>query len=263
MKLSIKKPLFHGLQRILKWGGIDAFRAHSGYHYVSEVYGRSAHKHADIRMLPGFSALAAETIADGRSQLYYDRLYTLYQALMNTSRLPESLQGIHLAEIGVFRGGTSRFIVTTAAAIGLKTTLHCFDTFEGHAEKDIRCDIDTHKPGNFQNTAYQGVCDYLKSFENVRIYQGRFQDTCHEIDPLKFHIVHLDVDIYAPTAFALSFFKNRMRPGGIIIVDDYGFVSCRGVQQAVEEFLKSTPGFFAFHQLTGQCLLVKHREEHE
>jgi len=93
------------------------------------------------------------------------------------------------------------------------------------------------------------------------LYKGRFQDTCTQIEAEKIHLVHLDVDIYEPTSFALNFFDSRLIAGGIIIVDDYSFVSCGGVKLAVDEFLRVKLNYFSLHILTGQCVLVKLREE--
>ena len=93
------------------------------------------------------------------------------------------------------------------------------------------------------------------------LYKGRFQDTCSQFGAGKIHFVHLDVDIYEPTRFALDFFDSRLVVGGIVIVDDYGFVTCPGAKRAVDEFLSSRQNYFSLHFLTGQKLWVKLREE--
>ncbi|MEM4331709.1 MAG: TylF/MycF/NovP-related O-methyltransferase [Candidatus Micrarchaeia archaeon] len=71
------------------------------------------------------------------------------------------------------------------------------------------------------------------------------------------HLVHLDVDVYEPTRFSLNFFKDKLQPGGIIIVDDYGFTTCPGVKKAVDEFTRNNINYELFHLLTGQALLIK------
>ncbi len=69
--------------------------------------------------------------------------------------------------------------------------------------------------------------------------------------------MHLDVDLYAPTRFALDFFDRRLVTGGIVVVDDFRVVSCPGVEQAVEEFLARSPGYASMPLITGQCLLMR------
>jgi len=63
------------------------------------------------------------------------------------------------------------------------------------------------------------------------------------------------MDIYEPTAFALSFFNKRMVKGGIIVIDDYGFLTCPGIKRAVDEFC-ITNKITQFNLLSGQCLLI-------
>jgi hypothetical protein len=49
------------------------------------------------------------------------------------------------------------------------------------------------------------------------------------------------VDLAGPTEKSLEFFFCRLVPGGVIIVDDYGFASCPGVTRVVEEFVDINP----------------------
>jgi hypothetical protein len=43
------------------------------------------------------------------------------------------------------------------------------------------------------------------------------------------------------------------------VVDDYGFVTCRGTREAVDDFVRDHDNYFFFHLLTGQALLVRLR----
>lgn len=86
----------------LKKVGLAVFRFHSNYMYVPDYYGHSAHKHMDIRLLPKFGFLADESIRSGKSQLYYDRLYTIYQALSDVVHMNCQAE-FNLAEVGVYR----------------------------------------------------------------------------------------------------------------------------------------------------------------
>ena len=72
------------------------------------------------------------------------------------------------------------------------------------------------------------------------------------------HFVHLDMDIYEPTIFALKFFNDRLVKGGVILLDDYGFDTCPGIPRAVQEFTETQPGYFGMSLLTGQYLLIKY-----
>jgi len=259
---AVRRTLASGLARLAasprgaRWALVEP-----GFHCVPDIYGRSAHKHVDIRTLPGFGSLAAVVVKEERTLLYYDRLYTLYQALAHAARLQAGGATLHLAEVGVYRGGSSAFMARAGRQLGLSAAvLHCFDTFEGHSQVDIDPGADresVHHAGLFGDTRIADVQQYLSALPNVRLYKGRIQETAAAVEQLRFRVVHIDVDIHAPTAFALRFFGDRLDAGGVIVVDDYGFTTCVGVLRAVDDFLRENDGYFALHLLTGQCVLLR------
>jgi hypothetical protein len=50
---------------------------------------------------------------------------------------------------------------------------------------------------------------------------------------LRIALLHLDLDVYEPTAVALEHLWDRVVPGGLVVIDDYGTVA--GATRAVEE----------------------------
>lgn len=210
-------------------------------------------KHEDITQYPIFGKSAKSVIDKGLTCLYYDRLYTIYQAITNYKPKDGRMT---TAEVGVYKGGTSLFMVDLMIECGVHYEHFCFDTFEGHDKLDI-CDNDTHKVGQFDDTVFDDVKRLFDIYPTVQIYKGRFEDRCGMIEEKTFDVVHLDMDLYAPTLHGLRFLKDRMAARGIIIVDDYGHKSCPGVRQAVDEFLKDNDSFVVFHLLTGQALMIR------
>lgn len=235
-----------------KLGGVKRL-LFDGFHAVPNYFGRSAYKLPDLRTYPEFGPRAARAVSGG-SSLYYDRLATLYFAAQDAGR---RFGALTIAEVGVYKGGTSRFLCESAPS---GSTLHAFDTFQGHDAKDIPSGQEgEHTPGAFSDTSYERVKDLLAGHP-ATLYRGRFQETSAGIAGLAFHLVHLDVDIYEPMRFALEFFRTHLAVGGVLIVDDYGFVTCPGVKQAVEEFVPTAPAFdFSPNLLTGQARLVRLR----
>ncbi len=232
-----------------------------GFHLVPGFIGRSANKLNDIRKIPIFEDSANRVIKDKRTYLHYDRLYTIFGALKNICRLhKDEATTLNIAEVGVFRGGCTHFLADTSERLGQDVNIYSFDTFEGHDSRDISTCKDNstvHVSGHFGDVAYSDVQEYLQAFSNVQLHKGRFEDRCSAIDTLKFSLVHLDVDIYAPTVHALAFFAERLLPGGIIIVDDYGFSTCPGIPSAIVEFTSVRNDFVSVPQLSGQCVLIK------
>lgn len=161
------------------------------------------------------------------------------------------LQG-DFAEIGVYKGGTSKLL---SKVIGTKgKTLHIFDTFEGMPETDPSKDV--HQKGDFADTSLESVSAFLADCNNVNIYKGFFPTTAVPIAQKNFSFVHVDVDIYKSVYDCCEFFYPRLTTGGIMIFDDYGWVSCPGAKMAVDEFFKDkieSPIFLN----TGQSLIYK------
>ncbi len=255
----LKLGAFTLFARIMRGVGLATYPYKPYYDYYPNIYHLQYWKSAEHPELRRLAALAQEVREAGRTYLNYDRLYTLYQAVLNALRLAPAPPA--MAEVGVFRGGATYFIAAVAGSVaGQKPAIHGFDTFEGHAAADITEALDgAHQAGEFAQTSYEEVRDYLAKFENVTIHKGRFQDTCDRVASEQFGFVHLDVDVYKATRDALDFFAERLLVGGIIVVDDYGKNTCRGATQAVDEFVEAHSNFIRFHFLTAQCLLIRRR----
>lgn len=154
-----------------------------------------------------------------------DRCFVLHQL----ARLIASLPG-PMAEVGSYRGGTARLIARTCPG----KSLHVFDTFEGMPHHDDGADL--HRTGDFADTSLDAVRAYLADCPNVTLHPGRFPATAVELDGTRFSFVHLDVDVYQSTRDGLEYFFEKLTPGGVMVLDDYGWKDCPGVARAVKEF---------------------------
>jgi hypothetical protein len=238
---------------------MEAFKRQPDFHYAPDVYGKTWFKTVSIRDLNPFASLAEKTRAEGRTRLYYDRLYSHFQAIQQLAKtFPD---GLTVAEIGVFKGGTTMFMARCLQEFGLPNPhLYAVDTFEGHAAEDVNPSADDatrHKAGKFSDTDYESVRDYLAPVPYAKVIKGRIQDAYGQIPDPVIHLVHMDVDLYEPTAWMLPRFHERIPVGGIIILDDYHQTSCPGIVRAAEEFLSTHPGYLPWHITSGQLLMVK------
>jgi predicted O-methyltransferase YrrM len=119
-------------------------------------------------------------------------------------------------------------------------------------------DIDKRRLGGFEDTTIDTVRSYLSGFYNVQLYEGIVQEQSSNVNDCRFSMVHIDVDIYAPYVYCLEFFSDRLVRGGIIVLDDYGFLTCPGAKRAADEFMLSRGrDFRMIHLLTGQAVIVK------
>ena len=202
-----------------------------------------------------------------------DRHFALFSVAKSVRNLPGDT-----AECGVYRGLGSFVILASVAEIPEKMH-HVFDSFEGLSKPEDRDHGKTHNVvESFENLSTSSevrdqpsqwvwrehmlavgedvVARNLAAFKNFRLYRGWIPFRFAEVAERRFSFVHLDVDLYRPTFDSMAFFYPRMSPGGIILCDDYGFISCPGAKRAVDEFLADRPETVI--QLTsGQGMIVK------
>lgn len=254
-----KKIILKLIRSIFGIFGLDVFVRNTEKHYVPDYFGKSFHKQRNIRTLPIFGELATTVIKSGYSSLYYDRLFTIFQIFeyLRVSFYNKDVT-LQTAEVGVYKGGTSYFIASLADKLNFQYGHSCFDTFEGHAQEDINTAVEkSHFAGAFNDTSFESVKEYLRKFERINIYKGRIQDTSSVLQKAQIHFVHLDMDIYEPTIYALNFFDKHLVKGGVILLDDYGFETCPGIEKAVVEFKSTNSNYFSFALLSGQYMFVK------
>lgn len=247
------------LVKILRRLGIRVFRERKGYHYVPVVYGKNSAKLRDIRENAAFYGVARAVVNGGRTSLFYDRLYHLYQGLWGAVAATRQNEYVRIADLGTFKGGSTFFLAMLAErwAPG-RTTIWTVDTFEGYHATDLPEGKEGEylTPGKGNGVDFEEVRRYLSAFPFVRVLKGRIQERAAEFAQERFHFVHADMNLYAPTKFALEFFGARMERGGVMIADDYEARTCPGVQKAVDEYAAKRKDVRRFGLMTGQCLLL-------
>ena len=80
----------------------------------------------------------------------------------------------------------------------------------------------------------------MEPLNNVTVLVGGIAKTYTHIEEPFIHLIHLDVDVYTPIKFVLDALWPRIAPHGFILVDDYGFTTCKGAKKAVDDFMART-----------------------
>ena len=137
------------------------------------------------------------------------------------------------AEVGVWRGDTSRFIHFLAP----DRVMYLFDTFEGFPHQDLDREDD-----RFKDTSVEIVKATMGDLNNIVIRKGYFPETAKGLENEAFAFVLIDLDLYRPTLIALQFFYPRMKTGGYLFLHDYNSPeSDYAVSRATDEFMRDTP----------------------
>jgi len=174
-----------------------------------------------------------------------DRCFMLWQYARYACRLPQG----EVAEVGTYKGGSARLIAKTCPKI-----VHLFDTFSGIPYTDVS--VDSHKKGDFSDTSMEVVRNFLSDCDNVILHPGIFPSTTNWVKDKQFCFVHIDVDVYQSVRECLGFFYPRTVRGGIIILDDYRWEKCPGVEKAITEFLATRPEI-PIETTRYQCVIIK------
>lgn len=155
--------------------------------------------------------------------------YELYRKIVD---LPGAV-----VEMGVYKGAslmrfaTFRHILENAHS----RPLIGFDAFGDFPKEAVVGAADQQFISRFEAAGGPGIARTAlealireKGFVNTRLVEGNVFDTLPQFvaerPSLKVALLHLDMDVYEPTAFALETLLPHMVRGGIVVFDDYGVV---------------------------------------
>jgi hypothetical protein len=166
-----------------------------------------------------------------------DRLRGLYDAVMSV--IENDIPG-DIVECGTARGGSAALMGLVLKAMGSKRTLWVCDTFEGIP---AATDDDPHEAmqytGQFRGDIedVEFLFSQLEIMGNCRLIKGMFQDTLPYLTDYglgQVAVLHLDGDWYESTKIGLECLYDKVSPGGVIQIDDWGHWA--GCQKAAKEF---------------------------
>lgn len=249
----IKRPILAALNatgyRIEKIPqGLEITGPKEGYEMIRPGIGYAPWR-TDPIFQPVYKKIRANTLVDEY------RCYELWQLIPETT--PSA--GAFL-EVGVWRGGTGALIAAKAVIENSEAPVYLADTFTGvvkTSEKDS-----TYRGGEHADVSFAEVAHFLHldmKLEHVCLLKGIFpEETASKIPGnTLFRFCHIDVDAYQSTRDVMEWVWKRMVPGGIVVIDDYGFITCNGVTQFVDEELRGNPECRVIHNLNGHAIVIK------
>jgi hypothetical protein len=167
----------------------------------------------------------------------YARLRGLYQAVerVTAGQIPGDV-----VECGTAHGGSAALLGLAMKDCGAARTLWVFDTFEGMpppTRDDPDFDVAVRYTGRLRSelTEVTALFERLGILQTARLVPGRFETTVARAEVSKIAVLHIDGDWYQSVKVCLDHLYDRVSPGGIIQIDDYGH--WEGARKAVDEFL--------------------------
>jgi O-methyltransferase len=210
-----------------------------------------------------FWALHASCHKDSMTNV--ERLYGLYEAVRYVAR--RSIAG-DIVECGVWRGGSMMLAAhTLQREDDTARRLWLYDTFAGMSEPtdaDVQATTGVParrrwKPSATGNTEWcyaseQTVRENMLSTgypgERIKIVTGQVEETIPARAPERIALLRLDTDWYESTRHELQHLWPRVEPGGVLIIDDYGW--WQGARRAVDEYFSARPVLLSRLDFTGR-----------
>ena len=134
-----------------------------------------------------------------------------------------------------------------------------FDTFCGIPEDQIlpaELALGRHKENSLYEDCFDLATRNFRPFPNAHLIRGRVPDTLNSAKIEKVCYLMLDMNIVKPEIAAMEHFWDKLIPGAIVLMDDYGWLAYINQKKALDAFAASK-GAKILNLPTGQGLLLK------
>lgn len=173
-----------------------------------------------------------------------------YSTLIWAVRRGLQLEG-DFVECACYKGTTAR-IMCDAVDFGQFPERHyyLYDLFEHDPA------MPHHAMPEHSKQLYQQTRQRFADLPNVTVTQGKVPDVLHDVAPEKIAFMHIDLNNADAEIGALELLFERMVPGAILILDDYGWLAYRAQKEAEDPWLAAR-GYRVLELPTGQGIVIK------
>ena len=161
-------------------------------------------------------------------------------------------------ECGVDKGGYSRAVIHYVGFDRMpERKFWLLDTFSGLCSKyisggEVRRGI---RSGGYES-CYAQVCDTFRPFSNVRVIQGAVPETLAHVKAQKVAYLSIDMNCVEPEIAAFEHFWDKLVPGAVVVLDDYGWSKHLEQKKAFDRIAKEK-GVPVLCMPTGQGVIFK------
>ncbi len=172
-----------------------------------------------------------------------------YVTLAWAARQVQGLEGAFV-ECGCYKGTSARIIADVADLANSGRPYFLYDLFEHDAS------MPHHHMREHGADLFAQVKARFADLANVHVIQGRVPDSFNQGAPDKIAMLHLDLNDAAAEIGALDTLFDRIVPGGILVLDDFGWLAYKPQQDAELVWLRAR-GCPVLELPTGQGLVIK------
>jgi len=128
-----------------------------------------------------------------------------------------------LVECGVHMGLYSLVMMRTLNFGHSDKQIYLYDTFEGLAEDYSSSDEQHLVEGVYDIADWeQQVRNSFSIYQNAHVIKGEVPGVLQDTAPETVSFLHIDMNAAQAEVAAMDFFKSRLTPGAIVLLDDYG-----------------------------------------
>lgn len=162
-------------------------------------------------------------------------------------------------ECGTNRGGTATTILHYTDFSAANKKFFLLDTFQGFDTSVLtQRESATIAEGYNErySDCYEDVKAHFKRYPFVEVIKGSVPSTLTQITSEKISFLHLDMNCSAPERAAIETLWDRIPPGGVVLLDDYGWDGHEEQKATLDDFAASK-GIEVVGMATGQGLILK------
>ena len=160
-------------------------------------------------------------------------------------------------ECGVNRGGMSRAVMHYIGFEHLNKSFYLLDTFCGLVDDQVSEQERRHGISEFRySECHEAVKNTFADFKNIEIVRGAIPETLCQVTSNSICYLHIDMNCAAPEIAAAEYFWDKLVPGGIVLLDDYGWPNHIVQKRAFDEFA-ARRGARILGLPTGQGMIIK------
>lgn len=251
MEVVITQDIFNAVVQYLQSQGYALIQ---GGHQENFLF--TQHKTTEFLQDPRFIAAyqAGKTTGQWPIEVPW-RVLTACWAGEQASKL-----GGDFVECGVNNGSFVRAMIEYLHFEKLPQQFYLLDTFNGlvqeqFSEQENALGLYEHYKDHYGD-CYEVVKKTFAPYKNVKLIRGMVPDTLSQIDSDKIAFLSLDMNCAAPEVQAIEYLWDKLVPGAVVLLDDYGWDLHIEQKNALDLFAKEHN-----HDIlllaTGQGLLIK------
>jgi hypothetical protein len=162
------------------------------------------------------------------------------------------------AECGVCDGMGIFFVLNAAKNAGGISKAYLYDAWD-EMKPELLLPTEEESSGDY---AYLSIKQTRKNLDEYRgdvvFNRGYIPDSfATSENPENIVWLHIDLNSALPTESALSYFYDRLEIGGVVLLDDYGWLAYADTKRVTDKFFKDKKDAELLQLPTGQAIVFK------